>query len=239
GAGAGVFAFAAAGHGAEVCCSEANPLKRRFLRFRRARARAVPVRLGGAAAGRHWPAALAIDVLDHLPDPVAAIDALAERIAPGGHLLLQAGFPADGWHRTGDPLVAAVHAALIRRFLPVEAAPELTGRGAMLLRRRSAPSEVRIATAQTRVRLDPAAHLHPQPGPEPGMDSFVLAAPRFYAQALRLSAAGARLASACRDAPRLDALCATLAAEGIEPDTVVAAVEALREARLLTLEADQ
>ena len=232
GAGAGFFAFAAAANGADACCNEANPLKRRYLRFRRARERATTIHLDGGR-GRTWPAALAIDVLDHLRDPVAAVDALADRVAADGHLLLQAAFPADGWHRSGDRLVGEVHAALMRRFLPVEAHPALTDHGAMLLRRRAVASIARNADVGLCARLDPAARLRP----DPVGDGFVLAAPRFYAQALRLSADGARLAEACRDAPRLDALCARLEPEGFAADAVVAAVEALRGARLLTLEA--
>lgn len=232
GAGAGFFAFVAAAHGAEVRCNEANPLKRRFLRFRRAHRRTSTIRLDGGR-DRRWAAALAIDVLDHLPDPVAAVHALADRIADDGHLLLQAGFPADGWHRSGDRLVAEVHSALIRRFLPVDAPAALTDRGAMLLRRRAVASDPQTTRAGIRVRLDPAARLRADPDGE----GFVLAAPRFYAHALRLSADGARLAEACRNAPRLETLCASLAPEGFAEDAVVEAVEALRDARLLTLEA--
>jgi hypothetical protein len=98
---------------------EIDAVKTSFLAWRAEQAGlGGRVHLGQRRAA--YEAVLAIDVLDHLQDPAAALRALIARLAPGGRLHLLARFPQDGWHQ-GDPEAVrrcadVLHAALRPRW---------------------------------------------------------------------------------------------------------------------------
>jgi SAM-dependent methyltransferase len=114
GSGAGRYAVALVRRGVMVACAERNMVKRLFLRHRRKLGRDLGrLRLGSPI--RTYDVALAINVLDHLQDPVPAVEALARRVRPGGLLVVIAGFPDDGWHASAGA-GAAVRQELARYF---------------------------------------------------------------------------------------------------------------------------
>lgn len=88
GPGAGDVALALAARGALVTTLDVNPRLLEFIRFKALRR---SISLGTTI---DWPdgpidAALAFDVLEHVPDPVATVKALIERLADRGRLLLR------------------------------------------------------------------------------------------------------------------------------------------------------
>jgi len=118
GAGAGHFSHALALHGMNVDAVEIDPVKAAFLEFR-ARHSGLSERLHLGARGRKdYDLALAINVLDHLEEPVLAVTHLAERLRPGGTLCVLAAFPSDGWHQSDRESVARCAELLWQRFVP-------------------------------------------------------------------------------------------------------------------------
>jgi hypothetical protein len=119
GAGAGHFAIALARQDVEVDAVEIDAVKTSFLAWRVVDA-GLGTRVHLGQRRTTYEAVLAIDVLDHLQDPAAALRALVGRVTPGGRLHLLARFPQDGWHQ-GDPEVVRrcadeLHATLRLRW---------------------------------------------------------------------------------------------------------------------------
>lgn len=117
GSGCGALATLLAGSGLRVRCYEPNPIKRLFLSTRAAALElGASLALGAAEPASH-DAVLALDVLDHLEDPVKGVHHLAAALSSGGILLTAAAFPEDGWH-AGPELGAAAERALHQFFEP-------------------------------------------------------------------------------------------------------------------------
>jgi SAM-dependent methyltransferase len=237
GSGAGFFAFHLASRGVAVTCIESNPVKRAFLAYRKA-LRPEGSRISFAAGRRAYDAVLAINVLDHLEDPVAAVGDLARRLRPGGALILRAGFPDDGWHCGSEPVRESLFQELMRHFRHPEPAEDSGDETVLLIRRarsraRPLPASVRSPRNGLRARLDPAVRLIPQPG---GGDRFVVAAPRFYVRPLLLTGEGAALTRLCAEGRTVAELRAALGEMGVSPRGVAEALEEMARAHLIVLE---
>ncbi len=232
GAGAGFFAVAGARAGTQAECVEANPFKRRFLTFlarRAAPGHIVMARRDAPPA----PMALAIDVLDHLEDPVAGIGELARRVVPGGVLVAQAAFAEDGWHQPRSRWARPVHAALHTWFRPEFAGRTLSNAGVIVLRRRARANRAVDAPLadDMRLRLEPSVTLAPYNG------GYVAAAPRFYVEPLHVAETCLPLIEACRRAPAFGALKDDMRRFHISAEDSATAVAHLRAAGLVAAEA--
>ena len=234
GSGAGYFAFRLARREVSVTCVENNLVKRQFLRHRchrRPEARWISLR----PRARRYDTVLAVNVLDHLRDPLAAVRSLARRLRPGGALICQAGFPDDGWHRGGETLRDAMFQELMRHFRYPEPATDPRDETIYLIRRAQSQGERPLApidpsAAAIRVQLHPAAILVPSPQ---AAEQFVLSVPRFYARALLLTPAGAQLARYCRRPRTVGELCDRMKGRGTAPQEVCVALDMMAQARLL------
>lgn len=187
GAGAGHFASALARAGCHVDAIETDPVKRLFLE-RRARDTAWD---GSVRVVSHPHSAyglvLAINVLDHIEEPLPVLEDLIGRMGDDARLLVCASFPADGWHRGIDAAVHNCGEALVSRLSLrneyFERAPLL-----QVWSKRAMQRDVPSITPQLR------AHSHRVAVTEEG--GTILGSPLFFARAMVLSKEGARLASA-------------------------------------------
>lgn len=122
GSGAGTLAMLMAQAGVAVTCYEPNRVKRLFLQ-RRAR----ELKIGNLlelAEGKpdSYDAVLALNVLDHVADPLAAVEHLARVTHRGGALFTVAAFPDDDWHH-GPEVGVRTERALTRYFEPESVKP--------------------------------------------------------------------------------------------------------------------
>lgn len=239
GCGAGTFAFHLARRGVAVTCVEANPVKRAFLAFRKSR-RPEGERISLAPPSGRYDAALAINVLDHLEDPVATARWLAGRLRPGGALIFCAGFPEDGWHQGGEEVREALFRELMRCFRYPEP-EEDSGDETVLLRRRERilPRPLPASTRRdrwgsTRARLDPAARLIPHPE---AAGQLIFAAPRFYTRPLLLTGHGAVLTRLCGAGLTVAEICRAMTERGITESEAAAALSEMARSRLIVFEA--
>lgn len=235
GAGAGYFAFSLAAAGFDVTCVEANIVKRAFLRHRNAR-NADKISLRRVHPQYH--SVVAIDVLDHMADPVAAIGALVKRLSRDGRLLCQATFADDGWHTGGAEQQQLVHRCLSSHFARFSDDPRaptvLVTVGKRDLPVEPEPIPTILARDRTRVRLD-AGTLWQQI--DDGQGDFALHAPtRFYARPLRVSRAGLSLAKRCAAPCTSGELIADLSQQGFARVEVLDALEQLAEHGLLMVD---
>lgn len=115
GGGAGRFALELACHGLQVHYADTNTVKRRFLRYCRDKLALNLLSTQGSPANR-FDLILAIDVLDHLPDPAHHLGLLRKRLRDGGFLLFDASFNDDGWHMGGKNHVDLFFTQLAQMF---------------------------------------------------------------------------------------------------------------------------
>ncbi|WP_434628056.1 class I SAM-dependent methyltransferase [Chromobacterium sp. CV08] len=168
GAGCGHFATQLAMGGARVDVVEVDPVKLAFLQFR-SRRLGLDIHCGMRDAP--YQQILAINVLDHLRDPDAALQQLTEGLQAGGLLHLLAEFPADGWHQADPAKVQACAALLNRHYV------------------RQAPSDVPWLDSYTRAAAPQAVFggrpaLHPRASliPQQGKPEIILSSTAFYAR---------------------------------------------------------
>jgi SAM-dependent methyltransferase len=115
GCGAGHFAHALAAAGVTVDGFEVDPVKSAFFEFRaEASGLRAYMRLGQLRGS--YDMVLALNVLDHLEEPVSAIAMLTPLVAPGKVLCTLAAFPKDGWHQSDVDIVASCGKALWADF---------------------------------------------------------------------------------------------------------------------------
>jgi len=117
GAGAGHFSLSLAAQGCQVDAFDVDIVKCAFLRYRVERqGLASQVRVGVIEGP--YDVALAINVLDHLLDPAAAVELIAESTRAGGACVILAAFPSDGWHQADPEVVVRCASAVQRHFQP-------------------------------------------------------------------------------------------------------------------------
>jgi SAM-dependent methyltransferase len=186
GAGAGHFAIELATHNIDVDAVEVDAVKASFLRHRAGHA-GVTGRVHLGLRKSTYDVVLALDVLDHLLDPAAAVRSLAGRVASDGRLVTLARFPDDGWHQCDAGAIEACADVLWQEFEPV--APHVSNVPWLDVFIKAAPG---MAT--------PKPRLHPrvQFMEEDGSGECLMAAPAFYSGVCRVDAETAML---CR---RLD-----------------------------------
>ncbi len=115
GAGAGHFSLVLAGHGVAVDVVEVDPVKVEFLRFRASMAKLDDkIRLGSHRT--HYDMIVAINVLDHMEQPLSAIRFFANHLHAGGILYTLAAFPNDGWHQADPKAIESCAEVLWRHF---------------------------------------------------------------------------------------------------------------------------
>ncbi len=230
GSGACFFAMAAASKGAMVRCAETNPTKRKFTRHLR-ESRGLNITTSGPRI--RFDLVLAIDVLDHMVNPVEGIAGAFRRLREGGLLLLHAEFPLDGWHTGGECVVEEVFATLHRFFLPLPS-DVLAAHRVLLFRRRAAPvADATQSVAGTLVRRSAAVEIRQcQPRGE-----YLALSNSFVVRPTLLTGLGKDLLSECVDGITVGELKRRLLERyGIEDELVDDALAALRQSRVLTLD---
>jgi SAM-dependent methyltransferase len=225
GSGVGYFAFHLARAGAQITCLEPNPLKRRFIAFRKARC-AEGDRIRLSESDQQYDLVLAINVLDHLRSPVGAVRKLASRTIPGGTLACVAAFPEDGWHTGSVPIRASVYREFMRYFRYPDSTkqPDLN---LILLNRQRSGKKTR---KKKLLQLHPAAVLARDPSTT-GL--FTLFAPRFYVQPLVLTSDGVVLANLCRARRTLDEIICEAQTLGLDAAEVQSAIKKMQDANLI------
>ncbi|AUH51574.1 hypothetical protein CXB49_12465 [Chromobacterium sp. ATCC 53434] len=199
GAGCGHFATQLAIGGACVDVVEIDPVKLAFLQYR-SRRLGLDIHCGMRDAP--YQQILAINVLDHLLDPGAALRQLTERLQPGGLLHLLAEFPADGWHQADPASIQACAALLNRHYV------------------RQAPSAVPWLDSYTRAAAPPTASggrpaLHPRASlsARPGAPEIILSSTAFYTRPCALDHQTATLCGELDGSRTLQTLSADLELE--------------------------
>ena len=208
---------------------DADPVKRQFLAWCiAARGLAQWIRLKPPEAGG-YALILAIDVLDHVREPAALLDDLTGRLAPGGHLLMTAAFPGDGYHTCDGEAQAHVHAVLFTRLRHIpyaEGAVEVfEARSPDFEALWRAVPPAGVAALRPRLRADCVLLPHPEMA-----EAIVAGAPRFYTRPVALAAGTARLLAMCDGSRNVETLAAL---SGFTIDEVWEVCEALWLSRLL------
>ena len=155
GCGAGFYALHLARLGREVTCLELDASKLEFIRY-------AARRLGLSERLRFdlsppYDSVLSVNVLDHVPDPGAMIDQIADVLSPGGRLFLAAHFEDDGQHTSDEAAIESAFRRLTRSFQREAEEVQLTP----LLeawRRRSTPAVDAFDRPDLRDALRPRRH---------------------------------------------------------------------------------
>lgn len=221
GAGAGHYALALAAHGVEVDVVEVDPIKRRFLAWRAGLA-GLGARIRFDREHGVCDLALALNVLDHLEDPAAAVAELAQALAPGGALCIFALFPRDGWHQSDTDAIDRCAAALWQAFEPAAA----TGlAGFEVFRRRADDASADGGTARV-----PCLHPRSTQQVDAADGHVVFAASTFYSRACCVDAGTAEVCAAFDGRRTLGAIAADF---GVAEDELQALCDYLLAARQL------
>lgn len=229
GSGAGYFAFRLARAGVQVTCLETNPVKRAFLRFRRARrreGRRIRLRL----SERRYDLVLAINVLDHLRNPVRAVRRIASHASVGAALVCRAAFPEDSWHAGGRSLKESVYQELLRHFHYPAQRRQNEHDVILMMRRRAQKPRQPEARGRLTVRLHPAATLAPDPA---NAQQFILWSPRFYTHPVIVTQEGVALVDLCRRPRTWDQIVRAASELGAPASEVQQALQQLHEAHLI------
>ena len=230
GAGVGYFAFELARRNISVTCVEQSRVKREFLRHRLAKQSRTEVSM--RARSRLYDVALALNVFDHLRDPVPAVRKVAARLRQGGILVFRADFPEDSWHRGGHSIRAGMYKELMRYFQHSNEHRYDSIDETFVLIRQKRPTR---RVTPRRVRLHPGTTVRPVPNTR---DCFVLTAPRFYIRPLVLTNSGIRLANLCREGGTLNEICRLMSGENISKEEVFSALSEMWSANLIIPDAD-
>jgi len=187
GAGAGHYTVVLAQHGWKVDALEADAVKRAFLVSRlQAAGLTCHVRLVEEPS-RVYDLMLAINVLDHVRDPLTVLRGLIASLSDRARLLVLASFPEDGWHRGIDDSVLECGELLLRTLqLRDEHYPEVPSLQEWI---RAVPTP-RLQSARPRMRRQ--THMRVMPSVA---RTVLLSSPLFFARACVLSEDGARLAA--------------------------------------------
>jgi SAM-dependent methyltransferase len=225
GSGVGYFAFHLARAGAQVTCLEPNPLKRRFLAFRRSRW-AEGKRIHLSERGQHYDLVIAINVLDHVRSPARALQKLALLTAPGGSLACVAAFPEDGWHSGSASTRELVYRELMRYFQYPDSGRQ-GDRGLIVLTRHMNDTANR---KRKFLQLHPSAILAPD---LTDRQRFILSASRFYVQPLAITSDAVPLVDLCRKRQSRSEIIRQARNMGLDGGEVRRAIDTMEASNLL------
>jgi SAM-dependent methyltransferase len=223
GSGAGHFALALASQGVDVDVVEIDQVKLRFLLYRAAAA-GLSDHIRPGIHRTHYDLALAVNVLDHLEEPVEAVKEIARYISPGGLFYTLAEFPPDGYHQADDAAIRLCAKGLWEYFMP---SSDIAQRAEILdafVRRKAAADLTHLGD------LTPCLHIRAEFWQSIGVDDELLITPTFYAKPCMLSKARVSLCQHFNGRRSLKQLADDL---GIEFDDLVEFCISLEESRHL------
>ncbi len=214
GCGIGSLGLALAVNGLQVTLADVNSTLLDFARFRFERrglpAHFIDLSTGTALHGETFEFIAAVDVLEHIPDPLPALEDMASALQPGGILFIHLPASADAAH----PMhLWSQPGTVLRHVEPLGLQPIHT-RSALILRKGQAPLYARR----------PGFKLVPQ-----GEGGFLLSERPLYA--FRLNR-GAYHALKCLDAPLTSAQVA--AQTGLPPEQVPGFLDGFVQKEFLT-----